>query len=97
MDSKNVQEARRHLQVKGLKRWFSEKWKDQKGNECGSGKLKTVPKCRPSKRVTRETPRTWKELTPSQKKRAVADKNKATREGKQYGSVRFEKLRKRVK
>ena len=83
--------------MKGLKRWFSEKWKDQKGNECGSGKLKTVPKCRPSKRVTRETPRTWKELTPSQKKRAVADKNKATREGKQYGSVRFEKLRKRVK
>jgi hypothetical protein len=97
MDSKNVQEARRHLQVKGLKRWFSEKWKDQKGNECGSGKLKSVPKCRPSKRVTSETPRTWKELTPSQKKRAVADKNKATREGKQYGSMRFEKLRKRVK
>jgi hypothetical protein len=97
MDSKNVQEARRHLQVKGLKRWFSEKWVDQKGNECGSGKLKSVPKCRPSKRVTSETPRTWKELTPSQKKRAVADKNKATREGKQYGSVRFEKLRKRVK
>ena len=83
--------------MKGLKRWFSEKWKDQKGNECGSGKLKSVPKCRPSKRVTSETPRTWKELTPSQKKRAVADKNKATREGKQYGSMRFEKLRKRVK
>ena len=83
--------------MKGLKRWFSEKWVDQKGNECGSGKLKSVPKCRPSKRVTSETPRTWKELTPSQKKRAVADKNKATREGKQYGSVRFEKLRKRVK
>lgn len=83
--------------MKGLKRWFSEKWLDQKGNECGSGKLKTVPKCRPSKRVTSETPKTWKELTPSQKKRAVADKNKATREGKQYGSVRFEKLRKRVK
>ena len=83
--------------MKGLKRWFSEKWVDQKGNECGSGKLKTVPKCRPSKRITSETPKTWKELTPAQKKRAITDKNKATKEGRQYGKIRFEKLRKSVK
>jgi hypothetical protein len=83
--------------MKGLKRWFAERWKDEKGNECGSGKLKTVPKCRPSKRITSETPRTWKELTPSQKKRAIADKRKATREGKQYGKVRFEILRSKLK
>lgn len=83
--------------MKGLKRWFAEKWTDQKGNECGSGKLKSVPKCRPSKRVTGETPKTWSELTPSQKKRAVADKNKATRSGEQYGKVRFNKLRKSLK
>lgn len=79
--------------MKGLKRWFAEKWVDQKGNECGSGKLKTVPKCRPSKRITSDTPKTWKELTPAQKKRAIADKNKATREGRQYSKVRFSKLR----
>jgi hypothetical protein len=83
--------------MKGLKRWFAEKWTDQKGNECGSGKLKTVPKCRPSRRVTKDTPKTWSELTPSQKKRAVADKNKATRSGEQYGKVRFNKLRKSLK
>jgi hypothetical protein len=83
--------------VKGLKRWFAERWEDEKGNECGSGKLKTVPKCRPSKRITSETPRTWKELTPSQKKRAVADKRKATREGRQYGKVRFKRLRSKLK
>ena len=82
--------------MKGLKRWFAEKWTDQKGNECGSGKLKNVPKCRPSKRITSDTPKTWKELSPAQKKRAIADKKKATREGKQFGKVRFEKLRKRL-
>lgn len=80
--------------MKGLKRWFAEKWTDQKGNECGSGKLKTVPKCRPSKRVTSQTPKTWKELSPSEKKKAVTDKNKATKSGKQYGKVRFQRLRK---
>jgi len=83
--------------MKGLKRWFAEKWTDQKGNECGSGKLKTVPKCRPSKKINKDTPKTWRELTPSQKKTAVADKNKATREGKQYGKVRFQKLRNKLK
>jgi hypothetical protein len=83
--------------MKGLKRWFAEKWTDQKGNECGSGKLKTIPKCRPSKRINSETPKTWKELSPSEKKRAVADKNKATKSGKQYGKVRFQRLRKNLK
>lgn len=83
--------------MKGLKRWFAEKWVDQKGNECGSGKLKTVPKCRPSKRITSETPKTWKELTPAQKKRAVTDKNKATKAGEQYGKVRFKRLRSKLK
>jgi len=82
--------------MKGLKRWFAEKWTDQKGNECGSGKLKNVPKCRPSKRITSDTPKTWKELSPSEKKRAVADKNKATKEGRQYGKMQFKKLRKKL-
>jgi hypothetical protein len=82
--------------MKGLKRWFAEKWTDQKGNECGSGKLKTIPKCRPSKKITEDTPKTWKELSPSEKKRAVADKNKATKKGEQYGKLRFEKIRKRL-
>jgi hypothetical protein len=83
--------------MKGLERWFAEKWTDQKGNECGSGKLSTVPKCRPSKRVNKETPKTWNELSSSEKKRAVADKNKATKQGNQYGKIRFSRLRKKIK
>lgn len=80
-----------------LKRWFDEKWTDQKGNECGSGKLKTVPKCRPSKRVSSDTPKTWGELSSSEKKKAVADKNKATKSGEQYGKVRFSRLKKKMR
>jgi hypothetical protein len=84
----------------GLKRWYRERWTKKVGSkyvECGSDEGKDDAKCRPSKRITSDTPKTWKELTPAQKKSAVADKNKATREGRQYGNLRFKKLRKRVK
>lgn len=83
-----------------LKRWFKEKWTKKVGNkyvECGSEEGKDDAKCRPSKRISNETPKTWKELTPAQKKRAIADKNKATREGRQHSTVRFQKLKKRIK
>ena len=30
-----------------LKRWFKEKWTDEKGNACGSTKNKNTKKCRP--------------------------------------------------
>ena len=43
-----------------LKRWFKEKWKDEKGNPCGSSKNKGTKKCRPSKKVSKKTPVTWK-------------------------------------
>ena len=59
-----------------LKRWFKEKWKDEKGNPCGSSKNKKTKKCRPSKRVSSKTPRTWSSLTPAQKAKAVADKKR---------------------
>ncbi len=85
--------------MKGLKRWFSEKWTTSTGDECGSfnEKGKKDGKCRPSERVTSETPRTWDELTDSEKKRAIADKNKASKQGKQYSKVRFSKLNKILK
>ena len=57
-----------------LKRWFKEKWKDEKGNPCGSSKNKKTKKCRPSKRVSSKTPRTWSSLTPAQKAKAVRKK-----------------------
>jgi hypothetical protein len=82
-----------------LKRWFKESWKKRvngKYIECGSEKGQDDAKCRPAKRVTKETPKTWKELSPSEEKRAIADKNKANREGKQFSKVRFKRLKKKV-
>jgi hypothetical protein len=83
-----------------LKRWFSEKWSKKVGKkyvECGSDKGKDDAKCRPLKRITEETPKTWGELSPSEKKKAIADKNKAIKEGRQYGKVRFQRLRNKLK
>jgi hypothetical protein len=77
-----------------LKRWFFEKWTNQKGDECGSGTTKGTPKCRPSVRVSSETPKTWSELTPSQRKRAISDKQKA---GHKTSKVRFSRIKKSLK
>ena len=61
---------------KGLQRWFAEEWVDEKGNVCGSDKNKNTKKCRPKKRITKDTPVTWSEMTSSQKRKAVAEKRK---------------------
>ena len=59
-----------------LKRWFKEKWKDEKGNPCGSSKNKNTKKCRPSKRISKKTPRTWGSMSKSQKAKAVSEKKR---------------------
>jgi hypothetical protein len=83
-----------------LKRWFSEKWKKKIAGgemvECGSEKGQDDAKCRPAKRISKETPKTWNELSPTEEKRAIADKNKANREGRQFSKVRFKRLKKKV-
>jgi hypothetical protein len=58
-----------------LKRWFAEKWTDQKGRPCGNNKTKGVKKCRPSKKISGETPATWKEVG-SRKSSVVAEKKR---------------------
>lgn len=71
----------------GLTRWFREKWvdlnrptKDGKGFEqCGresatSADKTKYPLCRPSVRVTKETPRTFKELSPESIEAAKKEK-----------------------
>lgn len=83
-----------------LKRWFKEKWKKKvagKYVECGSDKGQDDAKCRPAKRVSSETPKTWGELTPLEERRAITDKNKANREGRQFSKVRFQRLKNKVK
>ena len=73
-----------------LKRWFKEKWTDEKGNPCGSKKNKNTKKCRPSKRISSKTPRTWSSLSKS-------EKSKVVREKKRVGiGNRTSSLRKRV-
>ena len=57
-----------------LKRWFKEDWTDEKGNECGSTKNKNTKKCRPSKKISGKTVKTWGEMSPGQKAKAVAEK-----------------------
>jgi hypothetical protein len=59
-----------------LKRWFKEKWTDEKGNPCGSTKNKKTKKCRPSKKISSKTGRTWNEMSSTEKKKAVAEKKK---------------------
>lgn len=77
-----------------LKRWFSEKWTNQKGDECGAGTTKNTPKCRPSIKVSEKTPKTWSELSKSEKKRAITDKQKV---GHKTSKVRFSRLKKTIK
>jgi hypothetical protein len=75
----------------GLKRWYKEKWvdlnrpiKNSKGKvvgykSCGRSSVKNkqrYPLCRPSKRVTSGTPRTYKELSKSSIKRAKREKSR---------------------
>ena len=72
-----------------LKRWFKEKWKDEKGNPCGSRKNKNTKKCRPSKRVSSKTPVTWKGV--GKRKAAVVAEKKRVGMGKKTSALRKRK------
>ena len=56
---------------RGLKRWFKEKWVNQRG-EIGYKYKSDI--YRPSRRITKKTPTTHKELTGRQIKRARKEK-----------------------
>jgi predicted Fe-S protein YdhL (DUF1289 family) len=59
-----------------LKRWFKEEWKDEKGNVCGSDKNKSTKVCRPSKRVSKDSPKSWSEMTQGEKQKVTRAKKK---------------------
>jgi hypothetical protein len=59
-----------------LKRWFAEKWTDEKGNVCGSTKNKGIKACRPSRRVNRDSPKPWSEMSASEKAKVISAKKK---------------------
>ena len=76
VEKRKVMAIRKTSKGKSLKRWFNEKWTDEKGNPCGSSKGSSVKKCRPSRRVSSKTPITWSEMSPSKKKKVVAEKKR---------------------
>jgi hypothetical protein len=59
-----------------LRRWVKEKWVDQHGRPCGNDKTKGVKKCRPSKKVSKDTPKTWSSFDKKEKESLVQQKRR---------------------
>ena len=57
-----------------LKRWFKEDWRTPSGDKDYSGGDNTF---RPTKKVSKKTPKTWSELTDAEK--AAAQKEKKSK------------------
>jgi hypothetical protein len=58
-----------------LKRWGAEKWQDTKsGKPCGAGGKNEY--CRPTKRISKATPKTKSELSPTKLAAKKAEKTK---------------------
>ena len=85
----------------GLKRWYKEKWidlnrpirKDGKivgykpcGRKSTKKKSKKYPLCRPSKRISKQTPKTYKELGKKSIRKAKTKKSKV----KHKSNIKFE-------
>jgi hypothetical protein len=67
----------------GLDRWFAEKWVDVKtGKDCGrqeGEKRKGYPACRPSRRVSEDTPKTSSELSSAEREKFKRSKTSSER------------------
>jgi hypothetical protein len=59
-----------------LRRWVKEKWVDQNGRPCGNDETKGVKKCRPSRKVSGDTPKTWSSFDKKEKDSLVAQKRR---------------------
>jgi hypothetical protein len=62
-----------------LKRWFKEDWKDVRtGKACGrqKGEKRGTPYCRPSKRVSKKTPKTASEMSSAEKRSRISQKKR---------------------
>ena len=64
-----------------LKRWFKEDWRTPRGNKDYSKGENTF---RPTKRISKDTPKTWSQLSKSYKARAAKEKREKGRVSK-YG------------
>ena len=62
-----------------LKRWVKEDWKDVRtGKKCGRQKGEKIgtPYCRPSKRISKKTPKTVSEMSASEKRKRIDQKKR---------------------
>ena len=73
---------------KGIARWMREKWTTQDGSPCGSKKFKGVKKCRPTVRISKETPVTWQELKAKRKATEAVREKKRVGMGKRTKAIR---------
>jgi hypothetical protein len=64
-----------HKSEKGaaLKRWGKEKWKTTSGKACGSGGTQY---CRPTKKVSKETPKTMGSMSKKKRQSKLAEKRR---------------------
>ena len=76
-----------------LKRWFKEDWRTPRGNKDYSKGENTF---RPTKRVTKDTPTTWSELTPAEKAAAKKEKNTKGRVSRYKKKKSKKKTKKKV-
>lgn len=94
-DLKYIEESIMNGEVlkEDLKRWFKEKWVDVskkvdgKHPPCGRKKAdgKSYPKCRPSKKVSKETPKTASSYSKKEKKSMTAQKRRAEKKEPKVG------------
>jgi hypothetical protein len=76
-----------------LRRWFKEKWVDVsrkvggKHPPCGREKAdsKGYPKCRPKKKISKETPKTASSYSKEEKKKMTAQKRRAEKKSPKTG------------
>ncbi len=73
--SKNAYSGKKN-QNEGLSRWYSEEWKNDKG---GIGYTSKSSVYRPTKRITKDTPTTFSELSKQQIEKAKKEKAKTGR------------------
>ena len=73
---------------KGIARWMREKWTTQDGSPCGSKKFKGVKKCRPTVRISKETPVTWQELKAKRKATEAVREKKRVGMGKRAKAIK---------
>ena len=72
---KGTGNVRKTKEGTNLKRWQAEKWQDTKsGKACGAGGKNEY--CRPTKRVSKDTPKTKSEITSSKLTAKKAEKSR---------------------